>query len=65
MVLILIFFPEILQIFVFVMSSQDLTEEQAKFLAECEAEFADRYTPADRGRLELLLTLVFRTDCSS
>ena len=39
------------------MSNQDLTEEQAKFLAECEAEFANRYTPADRGRLELELEL--------
>lgn len=56
MVLILIFFPESLQIFV--MSSPDLTEEQAKFLAECEAEFVNRYTPADRGRLELLLNIV-------
>ena len=36
------------------MSNQDLTEAQAQFLAECEAEFVDRYTPADRGRLELL-----------
>ena len=34
-----------------------MTEEQAKFLAECEAEFANRYTAADRGRLELELEL--------
>lgn len=40
------------------MSNQDLTTEQAKFLAECEAEFGNRYTPADRGRLELLLNIL-------
>ena len=40
------------------MSNQELTEEQAKFLAECEAEFVNRYTMADRGRLEMLLNII-------
>ena len=56
--MILFFFAESLLIVVFVMSNQALTEEQAKFLAECEAEFANRYTPADRGRLELELNII-------
>ena len=32
------------------MSNQTLTEDQQKFLAECEAEFANRYTEEDKGR---------------
>ena len=36
----------------FVMSNQDLTEDQLKFLKECEVEFANRFTEADRGMAE-------------
>ena len=34
------------------MSNQDLTEDQLKFLKECEVEFANRFTEADRGMTE-------------
>ena len=34
------------------MSNQDLTEDQLKFLKECEVEFANRFTEADRGMAE-------------
>ena len=33
----------------------NLTEDQKVFLAECEAEFSNRYTPDDKDFIQVLL----------
>ena len=35
----------------------ELTDEQKQFLAECEAEFANRYTDADKDFVQVSQTL--------
>ena len=40
--------------------TSELTEDQKKFLAECEAEFSNRYTDQDKDFLQVFIYYVFQ-----
>jgi hypothetical protein len=41
------------------MSEDNLSQDQADFLASCELEFKDRYTQADKGFMQVPVIFFF------